>query len=279
VSAVADPPELPGLLLTVGAATDTGRVRDHNEDSALAEGGVFVVADGMGGHAAGEVASGMVVETMRELVDRRDLTADDVTRQLLIANERILTAVSSHPEQRGMGTTATGIVLVTAGGADHWAAFNVGDSRVYRYIDQSLTQVSVDHSEVQELVEAGVITPAEARVHPARNVVTRSLGTDYAYHSDVWVLPPYAGERFVICSDGLTNEVTDDELREILRANPDPQAASEELVRAAVEAGGRDNVTVVVVNLDGDVGDDLSETSPRAEADTAPRGRSGEQKE
>ncbi|WP_235499325.1 PP2C family protein-serine/threonine phosphatase [Janibacter sp. Soil728] len=274
MSAVTGHDELPGLMLRVGAATDTGRVRTLNEDSALAEGGIFVVADGMGGHAAGEVASGIVVETMRDLVTRGDLTADDVTRQLILANQRILAAVAAHPENKGMGTTATGLALVTAGGADHWAVFNVGDSRVYRSIDGTLTQVTVDHSEVQELVEAGVITSEEARVHPARNVVTRSLGTDYAYQSDVWVLPPYAGERFVICSDGLTNELTDARLREILLQHPEPQIAAEELVRAAVEAGGRDNVTVVVVDLDGTVGDDLSVTSPRASGeDTAPRGQ------
>jgi protein phosphatase len=256
----------------VGAATDTGRVRDHNEDSALAEGGIFVVADGMGGHAAGEVASGIAVEAMRELVTHPELTAEDVSRQLVVANQRILDAVEGNPEQRGMGTTATGLALVSAGGSDHWAVFNVGDSRVYRWIDGGLSQVTVDHSEVQELVDAGVITAEEARVHPARNVVTRSLGTDYAYQSDVWVLPPYAGERFIICSDGLTNEVPDERMRDILQACPDPQVAAEELVRAAVEAGGRDNVTVVVVNLDGDVGDDLAETSPRRPGDdTTPR--------
>lgn len=278
MTAVAGPEELPGMTLRVGAATDTGRVRTLNEDSALAEGGIFVVADGMGGHAAGEVASGIVVEAMRELVARPELTADDVTRQLVVANERILAAVDAHPEQKGMGTTATGLALVTAGGADHWAVFNIGDSRVYRSIGGDLTQVTVDHSEVQELVEAGVITPQEARVHPARNVVTRSLGTDYAYQSDVWVLPPYAGERFVICSDGLTNEVPDDLLHEILQGHGDPQSAAEELVRAAVEAGGRDNVTVVVVNLDGSVGDDLSVTSPRdLTADTAPRGQQSDE--
>lgn len=272
-----DHEELPGLMLRVGAATDTGRVRDHNEDSALAEGGIFVVADGMGGHAAGEVASGIVVETMRELASRDDLAADDITQQLLVANQRILAAVEAHPDQRGMGTTATGLALVTAGGADHWAVFNVGDSRVYRHIAGTLTQMTVDHSEVQELVDAGVITTQEARIHPARNVVTRSLGTDYAYQSDVWVLPPYAGERFVICSDGLTNEISDEGLSEILQQHPDPQIAAEELVRAAVEAGGRDNVTVIVINLDGDVGDDLSVTSPRQPGeDTAPRNQLSE---
>ena len=272
MSAVAGPDGPPGLVLHVGAATDTGRVRDHNEDSALAEGGIFVVADGMGGHAAGEVASGIAVEAMRELVTHRELTAEDVSRQLVVANQRILDAVEGNPEQRGMGTTATGLALVSAGGSDHWAVFNVGDSRVYRWIDGGLSQVTVDHSEVQELVDAGVITAEEARVHPARNVVTRSLGTDYAYQSDVWVLPPYAGERFIICSDGLTNEVPDERMRDILQACPDPQVAAEELVRAAVEAGGRDNVTVVVVNLDGNVGDDLAETSPRRPGDdTTPR--------
>lgn len=270
-------PDATGLVLRVGAATDTGRVRDHNEDSALAEGGIFVVADGMGGHAAGEVASGVAVETMRELVAREGLVADDISRQLVVANERILAMVESHPDQQGMGTTATGLALVTAGGADHWAVFNIGDSRVYRHIDGTLTQVTVDHSEVQELVTAGVITAAEARTHPSRNVVTRSLGTDYAYQSDVWVLPPYAGERFLICSDGLTNELPDERLHEILQANQDPQAAAEELVRAAVEAGGRDNVTVVVVNLDGGADDALSVTSPRESGeDTAPRGQLSE---
>lgn len=264
------------LSFHYAARSDVGLVRKDNQDSGYAGPHLLVVADGMGGHAAGEVASGIVIETMRELVARDDLTSEDIPRQLLAANTRILDAVRSHPEQKGMGTTAAGLVLVAAGGSDHWVVFNVGDSRVYRWIDGTLTQMTVDHSEVQELVDAGVITDAEARVHPARNVVTRSLGTDYAYQPDTWVLPPYAGERFVICSDGLTNEVSDERLGEILQDNPDPQAASEELVRAAVEAGGRDNVTVVVVSLDGDVGDDLSETSPRSWADTAPRGAAGE---
>lgn len=260
-----------GLTLRVGAATDVGRVRDHNEDSALAEGGVFAVADGMGGHAAGEVASGIVVDTLREIADRPDLTADDVDQQLRLANDRILQAVREHPDQRGMGTTASGIALVSSGGADHWAIFNVGDSRVYRLIGGGLTQVTVDHSEVQELIASGVITPEEARTHPLRNVVTRSLGTDYAHQADVWVIPPYPGERFVICSDGLTNELTDAEVREIVEEAADPQAAAEELVREAVLAGGRDNVTVVVVHLESD-GEDETVTSPRrAEDRTAPR--------
>lgn len=243
--------------LRVGSATDTGRVREHNEDAALAEGGVFTVADGMGGHAAGEVASSIVVETLRELTTRSTLTGDDVTDQLRLANQRIREAVVARPEQRGMGTTATGLVLVTAEGTRRWLAFNIGDSRVYRLAEGQLTRVSVDHSEVQQLVDAGVITEAEARVHPARNVVTRSMGTDSGRHADVWPLPVRAGERFLLCSDGLTNELTDDVLRELLEAHDDPQATADELVRAAVAAGGRDNVTVVVVAIDDDGADTI----------------------
>lgn len=239
-----------GRRLRFGSATDTGRVRDHNEDAVLAEGTVFVVADGMGGHAAGEVASGIVVGTMRELVGRDGLTTDDVIGQVRQANERILASVAAHPEQRGMGTTATGLVLATHEGRLQWAVFNVGDSRAYRLLGDDLVRVTVDHSEVQELVDAGIITPAEAQVHPARNVVTRSLGAPLAHDPDLWVVPLTPGERLLVCSDGLTNELTDEQLREILQAHPEPGDAADELVRAAVAAGGRDNVSVVVVALD-----------------------------
>lgn len=243
------PGEVRGRL-RVGSATDTGRVRDHNEDALLAEGSVLVVADGMGGHAAGEVASGIAVETMRELVGRDELTTDDVTGQVLQANQRILDSVRAHPEQRGMGTTATGLVLVTHEGRAQWAVLNVGDSRVYRLVGGDLTQVTVDHSEVQELVDSGVITRAQAEVHPARNVVTRSLGAPLKHQPDIWLVPPTPGERFLVCSDGLTNELSDEQLRDILQGHPDPRVAADELVRAAVAAGGRDNVSVVVVALD-----------------------------
>ena len=166
-----------------------------------------------------------------------------------------------------MGTTATGLAVVTAGGSDHWAVFNVGDSRVYRFIGGDLALVTVDHSEVREMVDAGLITEAEAARHPLRNVVTRSLGTESMPTPDVWVFPPHPGERFVICSDGLSNELSRDQIREIVAAVDDPQAAAEALVQAAVEAGGRDNVTVIVVALDsGDDGDFDVDTAPRSEA-------------
>lgn len=261
-----------GLVLRAGAATDVGRVRQHNEDCALAERTLFVVADGMGGHAAGEVASGIVVQTMRELVGQDGLRAESVLRQLRLANERILRSAARHPEQVGMGTTAAGVVIVSAGGSDHWAVFNVGDSRVYRWIAGRLTLVTVDHSEVRELVDAGIITAEEAHHHPLRNVVTRSLGSDPYPSPDIWVFPPCPGERFVICSDGLSNELSDEAIRRIVEDHDDPHDTAEALVAAAVAAGGRDNVTVIVVALDtqrdgdGDV-----------EADTAPRAGNGGQ--
>ncbi len=246
-----------------GAVTDVGRVRPHNEDAFLAEGEVFVVADGMGGHAAGEVASGIVVDTMRELVAATP-SREDVVGQLLLANQRILESVQAHPERQGMGTTATGLVRVRGDAGHQWVVVNVGDSRTYRWADDDLTQVTVDHSEVQELTDAGIITAAEARVHPARNIVTRSMGTEHAHLPDSWLLPCRPGERFVLCSDGLTTEVDDGDIRDILQEHPDPRSAADALARAAVEAGGRDNVTVVVVDLD-DVGDDPAPGRPPEE--------------
>jgi serine/threonine protein phosphatase PrpC len=254
----------PSMALRAGAATDVGRVRQHNEDSLLAEGSLFVVADGMGGHAAGEVASGIVVETMAGLVGRDRLRPEDVVAALVEANRAILQSVARHPEQTGMGTTATGLAVVTAGGSDHWAVFNVGDSRVYRLIDGELVLVTVDHSEVQEMVDAGLITEQEAARHPLRNVVTRSLGTEAMPTPDVWVFPPHPGERFVICSDGLSNELGRQQIQQVLTQHDDPQQAAEALVRAAVDAGGRDNVTAIVVALD--AGEDEG-----FDVDTAPR--------
>lgn len=162
------------MSLRVGAATDVGRVRDHNEDAALAEHSVFLVADGMGGHAAGEVASQMVVDAMREIASLESLTVDDLVAQLEVANRRIIDEAEIHPERRGMGTTATGLAVVSTGGADHWAVFNVGDSRVYRFIDGQLARDGRP-PEVQELTDAGS-SPRPRPVHLLRNVVTRSLG-------------------------------------------------------------------------------------------------------
>lgn len=238
------------MRLRVGVATDIGRVRDHNEDASLAENGVFVVADGMGGHAAGEVASALVVETLRDLADRAERGPEDVEAVVRQANDRLLDSAEAHRDQEGMGTTLTGVVSVTVDGAERWAVVNVGDSRVYRWADGKLDQVTVDHSEVRELVDLGWITREQARYHPLRNIVTRSIGTDPGPEPDVTVREPEAGERFVICSDGLSDELRDEAIATVLGEHPDAQEAADALVAAALEAGGRDNVTVVVVDVD-----------------------------
>jgi protein phosphatase len=238
--------------IEMGLATDVGRVRQHNEDTAASEGTVYVVADGMGGHAAGEVASRIAAEAVIELAHRPTLQVSDIVAQLAEANQRILESAARHPEQTGMGTTVAGLAVVSVGGSRHWAVFNVGDSRVYRSIDGELSQVTADHSEVWELVQRGLITPEQAAHHPARNIVTRSLGREPMATVDTWVLPPYPGEVFVICSDGLSNELSRERIEEILSEHVHADAAAQALVKAAVEAGGRDNVTAVVVRSPGD---------------------------
>lgn len=252
------------MLVRSGSATDVGRVRDHNEDSVIAGARVFAVADGMGGHAAGEVASRIVVDALADLEEHPPSRPEDVAALLREANRRILEAATEHPELRGMGTTAAGVTVVDAGGREHWVVFNVGDSRVYRLADNRMHQVTRDHSEVRELIDAGLLRASEVATHPLRNVITRSLGTDPAPEPDVWVLAPTPGERFVVCSDGLSNELEDRDIMLLARRHTDPQEAADELVAAAVRAGGRDNVSVVVVAVDAGDGDDEADTAPRA---------------
>jgi protein phosphatase len=248
-----------------GAASDVGWVRELNEDCVLAQPPVFVVADGMGGHAAGEVAADLAMQQFAALAGREDLKPEDVVDAVAGANAAILARSSERSETAGMGTTLSGVCLGVVGGSPHWFVFNVGDSRVYRFADGALRQITVDHSEVEELLAAGRITREEARVHPLRNVVTRSLGMDPAPVPDIWVLPVGSGDRFLICSDGLPLEVTETEIVEVLSRAAPPQTTAEMLVRMAVDAGGRDNVSVVVVETP------RSETVPDADVSTAPR--------
>lgn len=256
------------VTVDAGWATDRGRVRAVNEDSVLAAAPVFAVADGMGGHAAGDVASQTAVRAMAELAEREVLTPEDVVRCIATTNEELLVAASPFPERRGMGTTLAGIAMVTLAGTQHWCVFNVGDSRVYRFAEHELRMMSVDHSEVAELIAAGEITAEEARSHPHRSVVTRSLGTEPGPSPDVWVIPPTPGERFLICSDGLSNEVADEKIAAVMGGRQRAAATAEALVRMAVEAGGRDNVSAVVVDVvltaEGTPIDDT--TTPRAHA-------------
>lgn len=235
-------------MITWGARTNIGRVRHGNEDAHLAVNGLWLVSDGMGGHAAGEVASRIVVDTFTPLARRRELRAADLMAAIQVANEAIREHGATHQRARGLGATISGVASVTVGGKRQWAIINVGDSRVYRLVGDRLGRATIDHSETEELVLEGVISAEEARTHHARHIITRSLGQRAPLHPDLWLLPLAASERFVVCSDGLNSEVSDVQIRAILLAEPDAQRAADSLVGAALVAGGRDNVTVVVVN-------------------------------
>jgi serine/threonine protein phosphatase PrpC len=254
------------LEVVYGSATDRGAVRPRNEDRVLAEPCVFAVADGLGGHAAGDVAASLAVDRLRRLAGRPDLCPEDLRSAVAEASDEIVIASASRDEWSGMATTLAALAVVSVGGAAHWAVCNVGDSRVYRFSAGRLWQLSVDHSEVQELVSVGKLTPDEARAHPSRAVITRSLGTDPGPKVDLWMLPAAAGDRFLLCSDGLL-ELADSEVEHLLSTTADPQVAADLLVRRAVEAGGRDNVSVVVVDLptaQHDVGEPTTTTMPRS---------------
>jgi PPM family protein phosphatase len=254
------------MRLAVGTATHVGRIRAVNEDSVVASTTLVAVADGMGGHAAGDVASRCAVAHLQALAEQAEAVQPErLLETLNDANSDIVRTAEAHAEQAGMGTTISGLAVVVVGGIEHWMVFNIGDSRVYRLNEEGLLQVSVDHSEVQELVDSGQLTPIQARDYPRRNVVTRSLGTEPAPQPDVWVFPPVDGDRFLICSDGLTLELSDEAICELLRSEPDSQTVADRLVAAAVNAGGHDNVTAVVVDL---LSDDEHNT---VEVDTAPR--------
>ena len=249
------------VRLRWGAVTDTGRVREANEDSILVADPLFVVADGMGGHAAGEVASNVAVATLRQAFDiEHPPTTEGIVEAVRQANRDIVRQSLEEPELRGMGTTVTGVALTGTDDAVQLVVFNVGDSRTYRLHDGELTRVTIDHSYVQELVDRGEITVAEARIHPNRNIVTRALGIEEEIEVDTSEQSAVVGDRYLACSDGLVDELDDTEILDVLTASPDPQEAADELTRRANAAGGRDNVSVIIVDLvdDDTVGDETA---------------------
>lgn len=245
------------VQVRAGAATDVGRLRAENQDALLAGRSLWLVADGMGGQAAGADASAFAVEEFKAVDEAAGsaLSVEAIVAGVHRANERLLSEGRLDRERYGLGTTVTGLAAI---GDDRWAVFNVGDSRTYHWAEGRLQQITIDHSAVQELVDAGLLDPADALHHPRRNIVTRSLGTRPGPEPDVWERPVAPGERFVICSDGLTNELIDAEIAQVLRDVADPQAAAEQLVTRAVAAGGRDNVTVIVLAVE-DRGEDRAE--------------------
>ena len=242
------------MKLKWGAYTDTGMVRQQNEDSFAAEENLFVVADGMGGHNAGEVASALAVTTVMSGGRMGINTMEEFRDLVQRANTAIYTASLDDSSQRGMGTTITAMSIV-AGVEPRVLVANVGDSRTYLLRNGALSRMSIDHSYVQELVNEGIITPEEARVHPRRNIVTRALGIDRTVAVDVFSHTVRTGDRVVLCSDGLVDEVADAEILKVLTQHTDPQETAEALVMVANANGGRDNTTVIVV----DILDDISE--------------------
>ncbi len=228
--------------VSVGAATHCGYHRRVNEDSLLVLPHVYVVADGMGGHAAGDEASAILVEEMRRLAEGV-VDAGEVSDVLEQANVRVRALADG-----GAGTTVAAVIGVEHDGAPYWLVVNLGDSRTYRLSEGLLQQVSVDHSVVQELMDRGMLDPAAASRHPQRHVITRAVGTPEAIEPDYWLLPVVDGDRLVLCSDGLTGEVPDDRMAALLLAHAHPQSAADALVAEALAGGGRDNITVVVVD-------------------------------
>ncbi|MBV8386744.1 MAG: Stp1/IreP family PP2C-type Ser/Thr phosphatase [Acidimicrobiia bacterium] len=245
--------------LRAGGATDTGLVRDHNEDRYLADEHLFVVADGVGGHKAGEVASQTAVETLQHAFTAP--TTENLVEAVKTANRTVWNLAEANSDQRGMGTTLTAIALVDDGGEDRLAIVNVGDSRAYLLQQGQLEQLTEDHSLVEQLVREGQLTPEEAQVHPQRSIITRALGLDPDVEVDSWELTPYKGDRLLLCSDGLTNEVSDADIATTLRTVGDPEEAAKQLVDAARDHGGNDNITCVVV--------DVLDDDDRAEAASA----------
>ncbi len=232
----------------VGSATDVGRVRSNNQDSFLVrEGELFAVADGMGGHQGGEVASALALEILGQSHD--EPSTSTLVRAVRSANKAVFDRAGSDPDLKGMGTTLTALADVAGREGRRLGIVNVGDSRLYRFRGDHLEQLTEDHSLVASLERQGRITADEAKTHPQRNILTRALGIDEVVVVDSWEVDPVTGDRFLICSDGLFNEVDENRLVATLRRFEDPGDAARELVRLANEGGGRDNITCVVVDV------------------------------
>lgn len=261
--------ERDGLRLRWAGGTTVGRVRRLNEDAYLAVDGMFVVADGMGGHAAGDVASALTVDVCREFAAAVPVAVTDLEHLVSTANSRVRSHAAASGSD-GMGTTLVGVVLVDNGGNDGLVAVNVGDSRCYSWDERhGLVQVTHDHSAVQELVDAGTITPEEAGRHPERNVVTRAIGVEVAIAADFVVLPRVERQRLMLCSDGVCGPVPADRIAEILSNSADVSVAVTRLIDEVMAGDARDNATVIVVDVawdattveDDDGGDEI--TAPR----------------
>ena len=265
----------------VGAKSDVGRVRDGNEDSFLLQEPYFAVADGMGGHLAGDVASRIAVQTISEHTDDGSAGPEGLERAVKDANAAIYQKASSDPSLHGMGTTCT---LVLVDGSNLHIA-HVGDSRAYMLRNDEISLLTEDHTLVGRMVKEGRLRPEDAERHPQRSIITRALGVDAEVEVDLLTIPVESGDRVLLCSDGLTSMINADAIRGILTRNKDPQAAVEELIAAANDAGGEDNITAVLLAFNGDGGGvaaHVAETSvpgagaPRRRENTQPGATSEE---
>jgi serine/threonine protein phosphatase PrpC len=241
------------LHITCAARTDVGLIRTGNEDnySLVPDRGIFIVADGMGGHAAGEVASEMAVDGIaRDLGSFRGISVDEavgrVTTAIRAANAAIFERTLVEHDKRGMGTTATVLILHS----NRYLVGHVGDSRAYLLRDGVLHQLTKDHSYVQEQVDAGYLTPEQARTHPYSNVITRCVGASGDVVPDIFSGTCRVGDVFLLASDGLTGMVDDDALAAILRAPGSPEKWVERMVAEANRRGGLDNITALIVRID-----------------------------
>jgi PPM family protein phosphatase len=250
-------------MVRAAGLTDVGKVRSINQDSfeIVEDKHIYIVADGMGGHAAGDQASRIAVKTILEILTAYDfgsessgeddtengMSVEELVRYALQeANEQILLASLSNQHLQGMGTTA----IVTVENKGNLFVGHIGDSRTYLIRNQQLTQITEDHSVVQQLVKAGAISEEEAQVHPYKNVITRCLGMQANVEPDTLEMPLQSGDRVLMCSDGLSNMVSNQVMQQIVNDNPDPLPACEKLIALANENGGTDNITVVLLYKD-----------------------------
>jgi protein phosphatase len=234
------------IALRAGSATDVGLVRSNNQDQLLIANPLFAVADGMGGAAAGEVASATAVKALETEFAAATSSPDLLIQAAQAANRAVWEKAEAHPEMRGMGTTLVALALV---GDARLAIVNVGDSRLYAMHDGHLRQITSDHNLVAEMVAQGRISQEEAEVHPRRNIMTRALGVEPEVPIDLFVEEATSGDRYLLCSDGLPRDVKDDLIASLLRRLADPEEAARELVAEAKRRGGNDNITVVVVDV------------------------------
>ena len=235
-----------GALTSFGSRTDIGCLRDHNEDSLVVTPPLFAVADGMGGHAAGEVASEIAVRVLSELAPEHP-DGEALGRAIEEANRAVIQAAREGRGRQGMGTTMTAAMLE----GERLIIAQVGDSRAYLLHQGKLQQLTRDHSLMADMIEAGQLTPEEARTHPQRSVITRALGSDAHLHPDIYEINVETGDRLLICSDGLSGMIFDDQIENTLRRVQDPQRCASQLVNEAIAAGGHDNVTVIVADVTG----------------------------